>query len=168
VQPHSGLGGRLHRTYFCRLSEQFPQRLEPSLAERPELTNVQRCDGTLQPIEQLTSLPRDPSGHDPAVHTVPRSARQPTLFEPVEEPGYVGVTHRRSLAYDARRCAGGPCILKDAQHVVLLRRDTGRPQQRRELMNQLTGEVLEQQVDLPLQRLRRFEPPCAPCRILVL
>ena len=167
--PHCGCGGRfLHQPYFRRCSEQFPQRLEPPLAERAELTGMQRCDGTLHPVEQPASLARDPTGYDPAVRTVPRSARQSALFEPVEEPGYVGVTSRGSLSYCRQRCAGGPGVLEDAQHVILLRRDAGRPQQRRELMNQLARQVLKQQVDLALQRLRRFEPPRAPCGVLVL
>jgi len=127
----------LHRPYFCRFLEQFPQRLEPSLAERPELTSVQRRDGSLQRVQQATSLARDPSGDDPAVRALPRSARQSALLEPVEESGYVGVTRWRSLSYCRQRCTVGAGVLKDAQHVVLLRRNASRPEQRRELVNQL-------------------------------
>ena len=127
----------LHRPYFCRLLEQFPQRLEPSLAERPELTSVQRRDRALERVEQASSLARDPSGDNPTVRALPRSARQSALLEPVEESGYVGVTRWRSLSYCRQRCAVGSGVLEYAQHVILLRRDAGRPEQRCELVNQL-------------------------------
>ena len=133
----AGYRGRLHWPYFRGPSEQFPQRLEPPLAERPELTSVQRCDGTLQPVEEATSLARDPSGYDPPVLALPRSARQSALFESVEESRHVRVTHRRPFPYFPQRCPGRPRVLKDAQNMILFRRDTGRPQQRRELVNQL-------------------------------
>jgi len=98
---------------------------------------MQRCDGSVQPVEQATSRARDPCGHNPTVRTLPSSARQSTLFEAVEEPGYVRVTCRRSLSYPRQWRAGHPCVLEDTQDVVLLRRDARRSQQRRELVNQL-------------------------------
>jgi len=89
---------------------------------------MQRCDGALQPLEQPTSVAGDPSRHDPTVRTLTRSAREPALFEAVEEPGNVGITHRRSLSDRGQRCAGAPGVLKDTQDVILLRCDAGWPQ----------------------------------------
>jgi len=130
------------RPDFRRRSEQFPQRLEPSIAKWAELASVQRRDGSLQRVEQATSFARDSSGHNSAIRIVPRSARQSALFEPVEEPRYVRVTRRRSFSDCGQRCAGRARVLEDAQHVVLLRRDTGRPEQRCELVDQLARQML--------------------------
>jgi hypothetical protein len=154
-----------HRSYSRRLLKQSPQVPQPALAERLKLPRVKGCHWLFERVEQTAPI----GGYSRSDHSpIDRFAGPPcevTLFEAVDEPSHIRVSYRRPLSHCAQRRSSRPRIPENPQDVVLLGRDTARLEQRRELVHELTRKVLEQEVDLPLGCLHRFESPRASYRI---
>ena len=111
---------------------------------------MERLHRGLESVDQLTSFFRDPCGDDAPVGLFPRSARQVTTLEAIEEPRHVWVSGRGALRHRAERSARRPGVSENPQHVILLRGDAVRFEQGGQLVNELAGDMLEQEVDLTL------------------
>lgn len=120
---------------------------------------MQRLHRVVESAEQLAPFLRDPRGDDPPVGRLSRSPCQIASLEAIEEPGDVRVACRGAIRHRAERGSRRSCIAENPQDVVLLRRDAVWLEQGGELVNELAGGVLEQEVDLPLRRFDGFESP---------
>jgi len=147
---HPPLRGSDHRSDCGGLPEQLAQALQTLVAERTELLRMQRLHGCLQPIEQLASFLRDLRRDHSTVGRLPSTSCQRSPLEAIEQSRHVRIARGGAFSYDAERRPRGSCVPQNSQYLVLLRGDAGRLEQCGKLIYELAGDVLEQEIDLPL------------------
>lgn len=137
--------------------EQRDQLPQLSLVEMAELHTVNLVNSMLHLLEQVQSVPRDPSNHIPPVLTASLPHNQLRVLEAIEKPRHVWNLADQSLSdfTSAQTLRLGPA--QDPENVVLRRGDAMRLQRRLECVLQQGRSPLDAQVKLLFEALER---PC--------
>ena len=98
---------------------------------------------------------RDLRGDYAAVVCIALTPCESLLLEPVDKPRNVRITCRRQLGDQAQRHTIGSGVVEDSKHLILLRRNSRGSGHGTELVNQLSRQVLKEEIDLALCRIFR-------------
>src|SRR5688500_6643340 len=141
------------------LLEQAPQCREVACPQALELAGMEGRHRLLQLLEEAEPVAGYSRRHHASVERLASAADPALLLQAVEQPRDVWIPADRALRDGAAGESARAAISQDSQHVVLLRRDAGGPEQDGELLDLRAGHVLEQKVDLALRRLDGIEQP---------